>query len=128
MKYYLLVLALVSVAVLDARGSQIIGAGTPAAVSVSSNAYVSVVSSSTRRSSFERILVKNPSSNATLDTVFGHIGDCESTAVSTSAVKGPFAFDRGELPQEIELAEDRCLWVASSSTQTIYAQPLARKR
>lgn len=125
MRYLALVVALLGT---PAMGSQIIGAEAPAAVSVSSVAYVSVVSSSTRRSSYERIVVKNPSANVTLDEVFGHIGGCTSTAVSLTATKGPFSFNRGDIAQEIELAEERCLWVASTSTQTINVQAIARKR
>jgi hypothetical protein len=122
MKYLLAVLMLAA----PARSAEIVLYGTPTAVAVSSNAYVSVISSVTRNG-YPSIIVKNPSSNATLGEVFGHVGGCTSTAVSTSSVLGPFSFNRGDAAQEIELTEPSCLWVASRSTQTITIQAIRRK-
>lgn len=121
---YLILMAMLAV---PAKAGEIIDAAAPASVAVSSTAYTSVVSSITRNGYYQSIIVKNPASNATLGEVFGHIGSCASTAVSTSTVIGPLSFNRGDLPQEIELSEPECLWVASRSTQTITVQAVRRK-
>ena len=123
MKYIVLAVALLAA---PSRAGEIIEYAAPSAVAVSSNAYTSVISSVTRNGSL--LIVKNPSSNATLGEVFGHVGACASTAVSTSTVIGPFSFNRGDDEQEIDLTEASCLWVASRSTQTITIQAIRRKK
>ena len=124
MKYIVLAVALLAA---PSQAGEIIEYAAPSSVAVSSNAYVSVISSVTRNG-YPTIIVKNPSSNATLGEVFGHVGGCTSTAVSTSSVLGPFSFNRGDDEQEIDLTEASCLWVASRSTQTITIQAIRRKK
>lgn len=121
---YLIILALLAA---PSYAGEIIEYAAPTSVTVSSTAYGSVISSVTRNG-YPAIIVKNPASNSTLGEVFGHIGACASTAVSTSSVIGPFSFNRGDAAQEIEIAEPDCLWVASRSTQTITIQPIRRKK
>lgn len=100
----------------------------PASLSISSLTYTTAVSSLTRNGYYQSIVISNPASNPTLDSVYGHVGSCASTAVSTSSVKGPFVFVRGANALEVELTEPECLWLMSTSTQSITIQAIRRKK
>lgn len=122
-----LLLAVVS-ALVPAHAGAIFEAATPSAIVISSIAYVNVVTTTTRVGGFTSALIKSPSSNITLADVFGHVGSCVSTAVSTTTIKGPIEIQRADETTEIELADDQCLWLVSNSTQTIFVQPIRRKK
>lgn len=133
MKYFLVAAALICAGAQKAQAVDTVRApianyGTPAAVALSSNAYTSVVSSTSRAGGLTSILIDVPANLNSGTYAFGHIGGCASTAVSTSSVIGPIQLLPSVNSIEIELAEDACLWMATRSTHTITVQPVSRKR
>lgn len=97
--------------------------GTPTAISVSTSVYTNVTPSGVRIEDMTAILINNPTSNNA--TVQGHLGNCTSTAVSTSTVKGPFELAVGA-GGSILLDKNVCLWLISrhTSAETIVVQAI----
>lgn len=102
--------------------------GTPTAVSVSTSAYTNVTPVSVRINTMSGVLIDNPSTNT--GTVHGHIGNCTSTSISTSTVKGPIEIAPGNSGGDIDMDSDVCLWLVSrhTSAETITIQAVGKKR
>ena len=98
----------------DVIEQPIAGHSDPVAVAVSTYAYTNVTSASTRIRYMSAVIVDNPSTNNA--SMHGHVGDCSSTSVSTSAVKGPIEIAPSSNGGYILLAEDECLWLVSRYT------------
>src|SRR5262245_20715103 len=83
--------------------------GTPYAVALTTYSYTMVPPTAIGRlQSRTDILVANPHSNSSI--MWGHLGTCTSTAVSTSTVKGPFKFYPTGTEKNIPISETECLW------------------
>ena len=87
--------------------------GTPAAVLISTFTYTKVPPSSTLANR-TTVLIDNPSTNSAI--VHGHIGDCTSTNISTSTVKGPIEIAPASNGGYIDLGPGECLWLVSRNT------------
>lgn len=99
----------------------------PVAVELSSNAYTNVTAVGTRISGLTGVMIDVPASLNSGHIAFGHLGNCTSTAISTTTVKGPIELSPALAGTEVEMAEDICLWMATASTHTITVQGLTRK-
>ena len=89
--------------------------GTPVAVSVATNTYTNVTSQSAaagvRLSMRTAVLLDNPSTNSSI--IHGHVGNCTSTAISTTTVKGPIEVAPSANGAIIPVGNDACLWLVS---------------
>lgn len=117
-----------AIAATDTIEQPIVSYSTPIAVSVSVSAYTNVTAASTRISGMTAILIDNPSTNSA--AVHGHVGNCTSTAVSITDVKGPIEIAPSSNGGYIALAEDACLWLVSRHTaaESITIQGVSQKR
>lgn len=116
-------------AAIETVNSQISDHGTPVAVSVATGAYTNVTSTTTRSLfNMTGILIDNPSTNTGI--VHGHVGNCTSTSISTSSVKGPIEIAPSANGGSINLGPDECLWLVSRHTaaESITIQPISEKR
>ena len=102
--------------------------GTPEAVSISTSAYTKVAPT-TRLNLVTALLIDNPSTNTS--TVHGHIGNCTSTSVSTSTVKGPIEIAPSSNGGEIDLLNEECVWLVSrngsSGAESVTIQPVSQR-
>lgn len=103
-------------AAVDTLELGISSATIPQAISVSTSAYTNVTpaASKTLAPGITAVLVDNPSTNT--GTMHGHIGNCTSTAVSISTVKGPIEIPPSASGGYFRLAFDECLWLVSRHT------------
>ena len=135
MKKILMTVAFITVmramasAAMDTIEYPIVGHSPAILVSVSTfAAYTNVSSSTVRIVNMSAVLVDNPSTNS--GTMFGHIGNCTSTSVSTSTVKGPIEIPPQAAGGIIGIAEDECIWLMSrhTSAENIMIQGVSQKR
>lgn len=101
---------------------------TPVSVSVSTSSYTNVISTTTRALyGITAILIDNPSTNTGI--VHGHIGNCTSTAVSTSTVKGPIEIAPSSNGGSIGLSDDECIWLVSrhTSAESVTIQAVSQR-
>ena len=87
--------------------------GTPAAVSISTSAYVKICPSATLTNA-TGLLIDNPSTNTGI--VHGHLGNKTSTSVSISTVKGPIEIAPSTNGGVIPIGPDTCVWIVSRHT------------
>lgn len=107
----------------------IAGHATPEAVSVATHAYTNVTSTQTRLDQMSALLIDNPSTNTA--TMHGHIGNCTSTAMSTTTFKGPIELAPSASGGFLALAADECLWLISrhaSAPENVMVQGVRQKR
>lgn len=104
---------LVSAAMAEVNESPFYRVGTPTAVSVSTSAYTKTPTSRTL-SSISGVYLDNPSTNSA--AVHGHLGNCTSTSISTSTVKGPIEIPAANGQIWIPLSDGVCLWLVSRHT------------
>lgn len=132
MKGFILILALFGLASTAHAATDIVklpirSFAAPVAVELSSNAYTNVTSVGTRVSGLTGVLIDVPATLNSGHIAYGHLGNCTSTAISTTTVKGPIELSPSQAGAEIETAEDICLWLATASTHTITVQGVTRK-
>lgn len=122
-----LMLAIPASAALDTIKLPIRSFAAPVAVELSSNSYTNVTAVGTRVSGLTGVMIDVPASLNSGHIAFGHLGNCTSTAISTTTVKGPVEVSPSQAGAEVEMAEDICLWMATGSTHTITVQGVTRK-
>lgn len=115
-------------AAIDTIEQPISGFSAPEAVSISTYAYVNATSAAVRIADLSGILIDNPSTNTA--TMHGHVGNCTSTAISTSTVKGPIEIAPTTNGSFIPLAEYECLWLVSRNTsaENVTVQGIKQRR
>lgn len=134
MKHYLLALALIcfgsfAYAATETIEQPIASFAAPEAISISTYAYTLALSTTARTvPGLTALLIDNPASNSA--TVYGHIGNCTSTDVSTVTVKGPIEIAPSSNGGYIGVAADACLWLISkhTSSEAVTAQGISQRR
>jgi hypothetical protein len=107
----------------------IVGVAAPERVLVSTYQYTNVITTTTRAlSGLSAVLIDVPASNSA--AMYGHVGNCTSTAVSVSLTLGPIEIQPSSNGGFILLPEDMCLWLVSLHTSVEYVtvQGVKQKR
>ncbi len=102
--------------------------GTAEAISIATNTYTKVAPT-TRLSLQTTLLIDNPSTNTS--TVHGHIGNCTSTSISTTTVKGPIEIAPASNGGYVQILSDECIWLVSrnggSGAESVTIQPVSQR-
>lgn len=102
----------------------------PYTVFLASHQYVNVTSTTGQAlADLSALLVDNPSTNNA--NIYGHLGRCASTSVSTQAIRGPLEISPSGGTVEIRAASDVCVWMMSAYTvsgETITVQAVTQFR
>lgn len=105
--------------------------GTPVAVSIATGAYTNATptnaTAGVRLSNRTGVLIDNPSTNTA--SFHGHIGNCTSTAISTSTVKGPIEIAPSTNGGIIPLGMNECIWLVSrhTSAESVMIQDVSQR-
>lgn len=119
----------VAMAATDIIQYPMVSFGTPTAVTISSSVYTNATPVAARISGLTAVLIDVPSTNSNI--VHGHLGNCTSTAISTSTVKGPIEIAPSAMGGYVALAEDICLWMVTRNTSgsdVITVQGVSQRR
>ena len=112
----------------DSADAPIRAVGIPEAISISTSAYTLAVSTTARAvPGLNGIIVDNPSTNT--GAMHGHIGNCTSTAVSISSVKGPIELVAASAPLFLNIEDGKCLWLVSrhSGAESVNVQGFSQR-
>lgn len=115
-------------AALDTLQLPVSSATVPSSLTISSIAYTNVTPTAVRLPGLSEIKLNSSSTLGDSHTAFGHLGNCSSTAISTSAFTGPIELRPSDAGITVELAEDLCLWMVSVATHAVTVQGMTRKR
>lgn len=106
----------------------ITGYTLPYAVALTTYSYTNVTTSDIRAlRGLNAVIIDNPSTNTA--SVHGHIGNCSSTSVSTTTVKGPIEIAPSSNGGSIAIEDGQCIWLISrhTSSESITIQGITQR-